>query len=189
MKGGNSQPSMKTRIVGPHFRVEEREIKVHMRHCQLIRLFRQRPGNRRLLFFRGRIPCAGGLLWAKPAGRVAFLETGAPIVHAPSHRPLYRAIGDRLIALGIATGGMIVLIIAARLPPSPLGHGTHRGLGLPDCVFLQRTGLPCPSCGMTTSFSWFVRGNLLASLYVQPMGAVLAAPLLYALSGWGCISP
>jgi hypothetical protein len=28
---------------------------------------------------------------------------------------------------------------------------------------------------MTTSFAWFVRGNLLASLYVQPMGTVLAA--------------
>jgi hypothetical protein len=28
---------------------------------------------------------------------------------------------------------------------------------------------------MTTSFAWFVRGRLLASLYVQPMGAVLAA--------------
>jgi hypothetical protein len=27
---------------------------------------------------------------------------------------------------------------------------------------------------MTTSFSWFVRGNLLASFYIQPMGMVLA---------------
>ena len=27
---------------------------------------------------------------------------------------------------------------------------------------------------MTTSFSWFVRGNLAASIYVQPMGALLA---------------
>jgi hypothetical protein len=27
---------------------------------------------------------------------------------------------------------------------------------------------------MTTSFSWFVRGNIVASLYVQPMGTVLA---------------
>ena len=27
---------------------------------------------------------------------------------------------------------------------------------------------------MTTSFAWFVRGNWLASFYVQPMGFVLA---------------
>ena len=40
---------------------------------------------------------------------------------------------------------------------------------------MDRTGLPCPSCGMTTSFCWFARGNVAASFYVQPMGAVLAA--------------
>ncbi len=66
-------------------------------------------------------------------------------------------------------------MLAARLTPNPAGYGTHRGAGLPECAFMQRTGLPCPSCGMTTSFSWFVRGNLLASAYVQPMGALLAA--------------
>jgi hypothetical protein len=40
------------------------------------------------------------------------------------------------------------------------------------CNFEQRTGIPCPGCGMTTSVAWFVRGNLLASVYVQPMGAI-----------------
>jgi hypothetical protein len=35
---------------------------------------------------------------------------------------------------------------------------------------------------MTTSFTWFVRGNLAASVYVQPMGAALA--LLAAGSVW-----
>jgi len=30
------------------------------------------------------------------------------------------------------------------------------------------------SPGMTTSFSWFARGNLVASFYVQPMGCLLA---------------
>lgn len=28
---------------------------------------------------------------------------------------------------------------------------------------------------MTTSFAWFVRGNIAASVYVQPMGTALAA--------------
>lgn len=32
-----------------------------------------------------------------------------------------------------------------------------------------------PTCGMTTSSAWFVRGNLLASAYVEPMGMLLAA--------------
>ncbi len=41
---------------------------------------------------------------------------------------------------------------------------------------------------MTTSFAWFVRGNIPASFYVQPMGAVLA--LLAAMTFWAaaCIA-
>jgi hypothetical protein len=80
----------------------------------------------------------------------------------------------RVLAAALALACLVVLATAAYLPPSHAGVATHRQLGLPECSLLQRTGLPCPSCGMTTSFSWFVRGNLAASLYVQPMGALLA---------------
>lgn len=80
----------------------------------------------------------------------------------------------RWIAFGVALGCLALLITAATLQPSPSGVGTHTALGLQRCRFLELTGLPCPGCGMTTSFAWFVRGNLLASIYVQPMGAVLA---------------
>jgi hypothetical protein len=80
----------------------------------------------------------------------------------------------RAIALVISLGCLAVLVTAARLTPSPTGMGTHRSMGLSRCSFLDRTGLPCPSCGMTTSFAWFSRGNLAASAYVQPMGTLLA---------------
>lgn len=89
----------------------------------------------------------------------------------------------RLVALGLAAGCLAVLVTAARLTPSPHGVGSHRGLGLQSCALLDRTGLPCPSCGMTTSFTWFARGNLAASAYVQPMGALLAAAA--ACTVWG----
>jgi len=75
-----------------------------------------------------------------------------------------------------------VLIIAAKLHPSPTGEATHTELGMDECQFLARTGIPCPSCGMTTSFSFFVRGNLAASLWVQPMGTALA--ILTTLAFW-----
>ena len=88
----------------------------------------------------------------------------------------------RLWAATLAAGCLAVLVTAATLTPSPDGFGTHRGLGLAECAFLARTGLPCPACGMTTSFAWFVRGNLAASLYVQPMGTVLA--VLAAATVW-----
>jgi hypothetical protein len=89
----------------------------------------------------------------------------------------------RLLALGIAIACVAVLIRAATLVPSPTGMGTHRTMGLANCGFLERTGIPCPSCGMTTSFAWFVRGNLLASFYVQPMGALLA--FAAGVTTWG----
>ena len=82
--------------------------------------------------------------------------------------------GPRILALCIAVGCLSVLLVAARLPPSPSGIGSHQALGLNSCQFLETTGLPCPSCGFTTSFAWFARGNPLASLYVQPMGFALA---------------
>lgn len=80
----------------------------------------------------------------------------------------------RLIAATVAAGCLAVLITAAVIEPNRTGLGTHARLGLQSCQFEKQTGLPCPSCGMTTSFAWFARGNLRASLYVQPMGTVLA---------------
>jgi hypothetical protein len=98
-----------------------------------------------------------------------------PLIYSP--RLVYTRVGffGRLLSLALSVGCVSLLVVAARLTPSPTGIGTHTALGLQRCDFERRTGLPCPSCGMTTSFAWFVRGNLPASVYVQPMGAVLAA--------------
>ncbi len=59
--------------------------------------------------------------------------------------------------------------------------GTHQALGLNACQFLQQTGLPCPSCGMTTSFSLMMHGQPFAAIYVQPFGALLAVATLVAV--------
>jgi hypothetical protein len=52
--------------------------------------------------------------------------------------------------------------------------GTHQRLGLPPCTFYALTGLPCPSCGMTTSFALLVRGDLGSSLKANAVGTLLA---------------
>ena len=45
---------------------------------------------------------------------------------------------------------------------------------------------PCPGCGVTTSVTHAVRGDLLRSVTVQPLGLVVtAAVLLFA--GWAAI--
>jgi hypothetical protein len=106
----------------------------------------------------------------------------APAIYAPKPNTVTVGIAHRIVAALIAAACLTVLIIARILPPSPAGVGTHTAMGLQPCEFLARTGIPCPTCGMTTSFSHFARGNIAASLYVQPMGTVLAT--LTAATFW-----
>jgi hypothetical protein len=110
------------------------------------------------------------------------MDVAVPRVYAMSPVPHRLGVGGRVIALLIAAACGTVFVLAAIATPNPDGLGSHRTLGLARCEFLHRTGLPCPSCGMTTSFAWFVRGNFLASFYVQPMGFVLA--VLAAMTFW-----
>src|SRR5262249_32812827 len=49
--------------------------------------------------------------------------------------------------------------------------------------FYLMTGLPCPSCGMTTSFAFLVRGDLVNSVRANAAGTILAAFVL-ALIPW-----
>ncbi len=79
----------------------------------------------------------------------------------------------RLLWLGAVLAAVAVLLLAARLTPDPLGHGTHTQLGLPPCGFLWITDLPCPACGMTTAFAHGVRGSLTQATVANPVGFVL----------------
>jgi Protein of unknown function (DUF2752) len=106
----------------------------------------------------------------------------APPIYAPTIGPLKLTFWARLTAAIICGACLVILLTAAKLPPSASGTGTHESLGLAQCQFLARTGLPCPSCGMTTSFSHLVRGHLWASIYVQPMGFVIG--LLVVATFW-----
>lgn len=103
------------------------------------------------------------------------MDDAVPIIYAGSPAERVLTVRGRLLALAVSLGCLALLVTAARLTPSPEGYGSHTELGLQPCQFMQRTGLPCPGCGMTTSWTWFVRGNMRASVYVQPMGAALAA--------------
>jgi hypothetical protein len=63
---------------------------------------------------------------------------------------------------------------ASWLDPDPRGFGTHQRLGLPPCTFRVLFQIPCPSCGMTTSFSHFSRGEFAAAWRANPAGLMLA---------------
>lgn len=46
------------------------------------------------------------------------------------------------------------------------------------CGFKVQFGLPCPSCGMTTSVLAFARGDIMQSLYIQPAAATMCGMLI-----------
>jgi hypothetical protein len=83
---------------------------------------------------------------------------------------------------GLASFALVlvgVLAVAAWLHPyddegRPLLMETHLQLGLPPCTFRLLTGMPCPSCGMTTSFALLMHGDIAASLRANAVGTVLA---------------
>ena len=81
--------------------------------------------------------------------------------------------------IGLALGLIAVFAVAVWINPynadgSPMSMATHRQLGLPPCNFYYTTGLPCPSCGMTTSFALLMHGDLRSSLRANAVGTFLA---------------
>jgi hypothetical protein len=89
----------------------------------------------------------------------------------------------RFLLVGFALILVAILIVASRLEPDPKGFGTHTQLGLWPCAFRFTTGRPCPTCGMTTSFAWFVRANLVQSWRANPAGSLIA-PTSLLLIPW-----
>lgn len=86
--------------------------------------------------------------------------------------------------LGLFGGSLVVLFaIASCLTPDPQGFGTHRQMGLPPCSIQTLYGIPCPTCGMTTAFAHFVRGELVSASQANP-GGFLAASSCVLLLPW-----
>lgn len=108
------------------------------------------------------------------AGSSAGSSSQDPDRPSASGGLLRLSMGGRVVAATVAAAAATPLAVAWRLEPDSAGVGTHQQLGLPACGWMSGMNLPCPSCGMTTSFSLAVRGELLAAMQAQPMGALLA---------------
>jgi hypothetical protein len=76
--------------------------------------------------------------------------------------------------LFVAGGGVLCLFVMALwLDPDPRGYGTHESLGFAPCLPMELWNVPCPGCGVTTSVTHAMHGQLLQSLLVQPFGFLL----------------
>lgn len=96
----------------------------------------------------------------------------------------------RLAALVVFLAAGAILATGWLLAPAKAGFGTHQALGLPACTWPQRFGVPCPSCGMTTSFAYATKGRLIESFTAQPMGCLLAIAtgMAFVGSAWSLVS-
>jgi hypothetical protein len=76
------------------------------------------------------------------------------------------AVWSLFLLAGFAMAGFVT--------PDPRGYGTHQQFGLPPCTLRMLTGVPCPSCGMTTSFAHFVRGEWPSAVRANTAAFLLA---------------
>jgi hypothetical protein len=85
---------------------------------------------------------------------------------------------------------LAVLGLSRAVTPDPSGMGTHTQLGLAPCGFLYLTRLPCPTCGLTTSFAHMARLSLTDAIAAHWLGPALFAltALAVPLSMWGCVT-
>ncbi|MCB9831491.1 MAG: DUF2752 domain-containing protein [Planctomycetes bacterium] len=105
-------------------------------------------------------------------------------------RTLY-TLAIQLLLIGLA---LTPLVIAWRLAPDARGFGTHEQLGMEPCGWLESSGQPCPTCGMTTAFANTVRLRLVAAFMANPAGLFLcllciALPIYVIRSWWLGLPP
>ena len=117
----------------------------------------------------------------------------------------YMSLWVRGALLCVAAFLMVIFGIAIYLDPYYVNesgqvvakrYGTHQGLSrdgtqkwwhLPPCTFYENTKVPCPSCGMTSSFALLIRGDVWHSVQANFAGTILGIFCL-ALIPWSLAS-
>ena len=91
-----------------------------------------------------------------------------------------------MTGLAVCLASLAIIAAAWHLSPDRLPFGAKTQISLPGCAFRQRTGYPCPTCGMTTAWAQAVRGNLILAFRANIAAALLAlACPIIGLAGLG----
>jgi len=85
----------------------------------------------------------------------------------------------RIAGLLAAVPCWIVLAVGLSLDAREKGDGTHTQLGLTPCRTMVVDGVPCPGCGLTTSITAAVHGDLIASVKANVFGTFLFFVLVF----------
>lgn len=78
-----------------------------------------------------------------------------------------------------------ITAVGAFLTPDRHGHGTHQQLGLPPCPTVLIFDRPCPGCGLTTSWTALIHGDLATSFHAHPLGPALY--LILTVLAWASL--
>jgi|688.fasta_scaffold00784_26 hypothetical protein len=97
----------------------------------------------------------------------------------PSYQPLPLWLRILLVLIPLGLGSL--LIVASQLSPDRRGFGTHQQLGFPECSFILLWDIPCPMCGMTTSWSHLMHGQIMQSFEANQGGALLGLTSMLAI--------
>lgn len=104
---------------------------------------------------------------------------------------------ERWGAFVLAVAMLAVCGAAWLLKPDPRGFGTHEQFAFAPCQMQWLFGIPCPFCGMTTSFAHAAHGHFARAFAVQPAGALgffaawigLIGGAIIAMTGWWPVLP
>jgi hypothetical protein len=81
--------------------------------------------------------------------------------------------GVRLTGMLTAVPCWAILAVGLSLTARSKGDGTHTQLGLDACRMMVVDGVPCPTCGLTTSITAAAHGDFGASASANVFGTVL----------------
>lgn len=143
-------------------------------------------------------PLEHGSKGSSGAAELDLLESGGTAINpAPPRIPfLYSRLLSRSFPLsGRQRSALFAVSVcflcgfaaAGMVQPDRRGYGTHQQFGLPPCTFQWLYGVPCPSCGATTCFSHFVRGQWPSAIRANPAAFALAI-LCAACIPWAWLS-
>lgn len=84
---------------------------------------------------------------------------------------MHRKLFLQNLMISLAFGG--ILSLSYFLIPDPRGFGTHERLWLPPCYFQFFFHIPCPACGLTTSFAHLSKGDWGTAFHLHWMSPLL----------------
>ena len=102
------------------------------------------------------------------------------ITPAVPEAPARKLRGARLAGVLTALPCWAILAMGLSLTARSKGDGTHEQMGLSACRWMVVDGVPCPTCGLTTSVTAAAHGDFAASARANVFGTMFFFAVILA---------